>query len=147
MTAVALSKLEVGECLIVMQRFDRFIDVDQIAVNSWHALLEDEIESVDVLRQSILDVFRSETSRVTPAHIIARAREISEENAYRAEEQANMLESKRSRLAELGYTVEQYDGDASVREKVAAEILRAERQAQIETYGGHSNRSALEARS
>ena len=76
-----LSKADVAKALVVIKRFSGYLEVDEIAVESWHALLEPVISDADVLREAILTTFREGpqegASRELPARIIAAARDIS----------------------------------------------------------------------
>jgi hypothetical protein len=78
---VPLSKADVAKALVVIKRFSGYLEVDEIAVESWHALLEPVIDDADVLREAILTTFREGPqegeSRELPARIIAAARETS----------------------------------------------------------------------
>jgi pyoverdine/dityrosine biosynthesis protein Dit1 len=77
-SSVPLSKADVAAALVVMKRFASYLEVDKIAVESWHALLEPVVPDAGVLREAIMAVFREESdSRDLSARIVAAARDLT----------------------------------------------------------------------
>lgn len=59
-----------------MKRFWPYLEVDRIAVESWHAALAPEIPDAATLGEAVLRVFRGGNSRDLGARIVEEAHEI-----------------------------------------------------------------------